>query len=60
MYQKFGIRRFRAAADGSSLFNFARAWASVTKQVNLLDTKLTINDLVKSEGSRSLVMIGAQ
>ncbi|KAK1353166.1 hypothetical protein POM88_053004 [Heracleum sosnowskyi] len=36
-----GIRSAHAVADGSSLFNFARAWASITKQVILLDTKDT-------------------
>lgn len=45
-----GIRSSHAVADGSSLFNFARAWASINKQVNLLDAKDDINELVISEG----------
>ncbi|WOH05683.1 hypothetical protein DCAR_0625103 [Daucus carota subsp. sativus] len=45
-----GIRNAHAVADGSSLFNFARAWASITKKVNLLDTKNNISDLITSEG----------
>ncbi|XP_074358266.1 malonyl-coenzyme A:anthocyanin 3-O-glucoside-6''-O-malonyltransferase-like [Apium graveolens] len=45
-----GIRSAHAVADGSSLFNFARAWASINKQVGLLDAKDDINELVTSDG----------
>ncbi|KAL1812847.1 hypothetical protein DCAR_0625101 [Daucus carota subsp. sativus] len=45
-----GIKSAHTVADGSSLFNFARAWASITKNVNLLDTKNNISDFVTSEG----------
>ncbi|XP_074350132.1 malonyl-coenzyme A:anthocyanin 3-O-glucoside-6''-O-malonyltransferase-like [Apium graveolens] len=44
-----GITNSHVVADGSSVFNFVRAWASIAKQVHISDGKLDVNDLVPYE-----------
>ncbi|KAK1366401.1 Transferase [Heracleum sosnowskyi] len=43
-----GITNSHVVADGSSVFNFVQAWASIAKQVNTSDGKLDVNDVVSS------------
>ncbi|KAK1388944.1 putative anthocyanin acyltransferase [Heracleum sosnowskyi] len=43
-----GITNSHVVADGSSVFNFVCAWASIAKQLNISDGQLDVNDVVSS------------
>ncbi|XP_074357513.1 malonyl-coenzyme A:anthocyanin 3-O-glucoside-6''-O-malonyltransferase-like [Apium graveolens] len=43
-----GITNSHVVADGSTMYNFVRAWASIAKQVNISHGELDVNDVVSS------------
>lgn len=43
-----GITNSHVVADGNTMFNFVRAWASIAKQLNICEAKPDTNDLISS------------
>ncbi|XP_074355705.1 malonyl-coenzyme A:anthocyanin 3-O-glucoside-6''-O-malonyltransferase-like [Apium graveolens] len=43
-----GITNSHVVADGSTMFNFVQAWASIAKQINISDNELDTDNLASS------------
>ncbi|XP_074349473.1 malonyl-coenzyme A:anthocyanin 3-O-glucoside-6''-O-malonyltransferase-like [Apium graveolens] len=43
-----GITNSHVVADGNTVFNFVRTWASIAKQLNTSDGEVNVNDVVLS------------